>query len=174
MMTACGRSSKRNCGTAACGVVIQMNLVLDSGVLGQLCHPHNVRNRPVVEWLVRLLRHGDTPIQVFIPEIADYELRRKLLHLVRKGQASVRSIERLDDLERLLDYLPLDTEVMHQAAALWAEARRLGSPTAGENALDGDVILAAQAMAVDGVVVTTNRKHLSRFVPTKEWSDIVT
>jgi len=152
-----------------------MNLVLDTGILAQLCHPHGTRNRPVVEWLVRLLRRQvDMPANVFIPEIADYELRRKLLHLVHKGQASPRSIERLDDLERLLDYLPLDTEVMHQAAGLWAEARRQGHPTAANEALDGDVILAAQAISASGIVVTTNRKHLSRFVATMEWSDILT
>jgi predicted nucleic acid-binding protein len=157
----------------SCGVAMSMNLVLDSGVLGQLCHPHGVRNRPVVEWLVRLLRQTDATIRVFIPEIADYELRRKLLHLIHKGQASLRSIERLDDLERLLDYLPLDTEVIHQAASLWAEARRQGSPTAGNDALDGDVILAAQALSVEGIVVTSNRKHLSQFVSTKEWCDVL-
>jgi predicted nucleic acid-binding protein len=149
-----------------------MNLVLDTGILAQLCHPHGTKNRPVVEWLVRLLRQVDMPAHVFVPEIADYELRRKLLHLIHKGQASLRSIERLDDLERLLDYLPLDTEVMHQAAQLWAQARRQGYPTAANEALDGDVILAAQAISAGGTVVTANRKHLSRFVATAQWSDI--
>lgn len=151
-----------------------MNLVLDTGVLGlgQLCHPRSEQNRPVVAWLARLLRQVDESKKVFIPEIADYELRRKLLHLIRKGQASLRSIERLDDLERLLDYLPLDTEIMHQAAELWAKSRHQGTPTADKEALDGDVILAAQAISVGGIVITTNRKHLSQFVLTREWSDV--
>jgi predicted nucleic acid-binding protein len=149
-----------------------MNLVLDTGILAQLCHPHGTKNRPVVEWSVRLLRQVDTPARLFVPEIADYELRRKLLHLIQKGQATIRSIERLDDLERLLDYLPLDTEVMHQAAELWAEARRHEHPTAADEALDGDVILAAQAISVSGTVVTANRRHLSQFVATTQWSDI--
>jgi predicted nucleic acid-binding protein len=149
-----------------------MNLVLDTGILGQLCHPRKTQNRPVAEWLVRTLRREDTQTTVFIPEIADYELRRNLLHLIRKQQAVVRSIERLDDLERLLEYLPLDTEMMHQAAAFWAEARHKGMPTAGDRALDGDVILAAQAVSVGGTIITANRKHLSQFVPTREWSAI--
>jgi predicted nucleic acid-binding protein len=149
-----------------------MRLVLDTGVLGQLCHPQGVKNRPVVEWLVRLIRQLDTPVRVFIPEIADYELRRKLIHLIKKNQASYRSIERLDALERLLDYLPLDTEIMHQAAELWAAARQHGVPTASSESLDGDVILAAQTRSIDGVIITSNRKHLSWFVSTKDWADV--
>lgn len=92
--------------------------------------------------------------------------------MICKGQATEKSIQRLDDLGRLLDYLPLDTETMHRAAELWAETREVGLPTAAEQALDGDVILAAQAALVGGTVVTTNRKHLSQFVPAKEWTEI--
>jgi hypothetical protein len=33
--------------------------------------------------------------------------------------------------------------------------------------LDGDVILAAQALAVGGAVVTANPRHLERFVAAK-------
>jgi predicted nucleic acid-binding protein len=106
-----------------------------------------------------------------VPEIADYELRRKLLHLIHKGQAAPESIRRLDDLAKLLDYLPLDTDTMRQAAQLWADARIRGIPTASDPALDGDVILAAQALSVDGAIVTSNRRHLSRFVEAKEWHE---
>jgi len=149
-----------------------MNLLLDTGILGRLCHPRQRKNRAVAQWLVQLLRDAAGGVRVFIPEIADYELRRKLLHLILQGQGTSRSIDRLNDLEKLLEYLPLDTEVMRHAAELWAEARRQGFPTAADQALDGDVIIAAQAMSVNGTIVTTNRKHLSRFVPAKEWPEI--
>ncbi len=148
-----------------------MNLLLDTGILGRLCHPRKKENRPVAEWLSQLLM-GDDDVQVFVPEIADYELRRKLLHLIAKGQATHQSLDRLDDLGRLLEYLPLDTPIMRKAAELWANARGQGMPTAAEPALDGDVILAAQALAVTGTVVTTNPKHVSRFVDAKEWAEI--
>jgi predicted nucleic acid-binding protein len=150
-----------------------MNLLLDTGILGQLCHPSRQENQPVAQWLQSLLTTRSN-VQIFLPEIADYELRRKLLHLIRNGQASSKSIGRLDDLGKLLDYLPLDSETMRRAAELWAESRSQGKPTSAEQAIDGDVILAAQALAVKATVVTTNRKHLSRFVPAKEYFEIQT
>jgi len=149
-----------------------MNLLLDTGILGQLCHPNKEANRPVAQWLEAILTHHAADFQVFVPEIADYELRRKLLHLIGKGQATAKSIERLDDLGKLLEYLPLDTETMRHAAELWATARQQGIPTSGEKALDGDAILAAQALAVQGCVITTNPKHLIRFVSAQQWTEI--
>lgn len=96
-----------------------MNLVLDTGILGQLCHPGNAKNQAVCQWLSALLDSEDSDLQIVLPEICDYELRRKLLHLIRQGQATLKSIERLNDLTRILDYLPLETESMHKAAELW-------------------------------------------------------
>lgn len=149
-----------------------MNLLLDAGILGQLVHPRRKKYQPVIGWLERLLSEFTASVQVFLPEIADYELRRKLLHLLAKKQTTVRSIERLDELSVVLDYLPLETHVMRSAAQLWADARLAGGPTAPDWALDGDVILAAQALDVSATVVTTNPKHLERFVPCKEWTEI--
>jgi hypothetical protein len=45
-------------------------------------------------------------------------------------------------------------------------------PTAPREALDGDVILAAQALGVAGIVVTENVRHLSRFVASYRWQDV--
>ena len=149
-----------------------MNLVLNTGVLGRLCHPYNAKNRPVVAWLTALLRTQGDQVQIHLPEIADYELRRKLLHMIAKGQATAKSIERLDALGDDLDYLPLDTPVMRRAAELWAELRSRGAPTAGARALDADVILAAQAESVAGTVVTDNTKHLARIVDARRWTEI--
>jgi predicted nucleic acid-binding protein len=71
-----------------------------------------------------------------------------------------------------LDYLPLDTSMMRRAAELWARARNMGLPTAPPEALDGDVILAAQAERVAAVVATTNVGHLARFVSADHWRNI--
>jgi hypothetical protein len=77
---------------------------------------------------------------VYLPEIADYELRRELLRM-----KSSESIKRLDGLKTRLRYAPIVTEAMLSAAALWAAARSAGRPTADEKALDADAILAAQS-----------------------------
>ena len=118
-------------------------------------------------WLLELAEHG---VRVAIPEIADYEVRRELL---RAGK--MRGIERLDALLEILEYLPLSTAVMRDAASLWAEVRRSGQPTADPKALDADVILAAQARRMataELVVATTNVRHLSRFVDARLWQEI--
>jgi predicted nucleic acid-binding protein len=119
------------------------------------------------QWLQALVRHGS---RVLVPEIADYEVRRELLRANK-----VRGLARLDALAGLLEHLPLTTAAIRQAAIFWAQARQQGRPTADDKTLDGDVILAAQAMtlgATDVVIATTNVGHLSRFAPTALWPDI--
>jgi hypothetical protein len=66
---------------------------------------------------------------------------------------------------------------MLKAAELWAQVRQQGKPTADNQALDGDVILAAQATLIGSdehpsIVATSNAKHLSLFIDAKNWQDI--
>ena len=151
-----------------------MRLMLDTGILGRLFHPKKRVNQPVVAWLDHLLGETTTTDVIYLPEIAYYELRRKLAHLLRKQQESTQSLDRLDLLCEQLAFLPFTRETIREATELWADARTKGMPTASDAALDGDVILAAQARSVDAIVITTNRKHLEQFVTTKEWHEITT
>jgi predicted nucleic acid-binding protein len=134
-------------------------LLLDSGPLGKLAHPHP--NVAIAIWFQRTLDEGH---QIVIPEIADYEVRRSLL----LNNLS-RSVERLNELSLVLTYLPLDTAMYRRAAELWAHARNTGTPAAHRFALDGDMLLAAQAEAIDGIVITENPTHISLFVPIRNW-----
>lgn len=66
---------------------------------------------------------------------------------------------------------------MHRAAELWAYTRKKGRVTANDLALDGDVILAAQAIALESVgmpviVATDNIRHLNWFVDARNWDEI--
>jgi len=88
------------------------------------------------------------------------------------------SLVRLDLIASTAIYLPITTAAMRLAADLWAQARSSGWATADPHALDGDVILAAQALALTPappghVVATGNVAHLSRYLPAQEWAAIV-
>jgi predicted nucleic acid-binding protein len=143
-------------------------VVLDSTPLGLLCHP---RNPPPVmacrQWVADLLVAGR---RIVLPEIADYEVRRELIRL-----NSVVALRNLDQLALQLEYTSLSTGSMRLAAQLWAQARTTGQPTAADSALDGDVILAAQALHLNTpvVVATGNPAHLNRFVSAEIWSNII-
>ena len=107
---------------------------------------------------------------IIVPEIADYEVRRELIR-ARKFPG----IARLDALIKNAAYLAITTAAMRLAAEFWAEARQRGRPSAADAALDGDVIIAAQAATANfrGVVVaTTNPRHLSPFVEADLWFNI--
>ena len=96
--------------------------------------------------------------------------------LKRSGKTA--SLARLDTLITQVHFLPITTKAMRLAADLWAQARSGGWATAEPHALDGDVILAAQALTLTpiptGLVVATgNVAHLSRYLPALEWSAIV-
>jgi len=147
-------------------------VLLDTTPLGLLTQRAGVPQADACRrWLASLQQAGH---RVLVPEMADYEVRRELL---RAGNTL--AVQRLDAfLAADPDaYLPLSTAVMRHAALLWAQARQQGRPTAPDPALDGDVILAAQALSVSAVpgevvVATANPGHLSRFVAAERWEDI--
>ncbi len=148
-----------------------MIVLLDAGPLGLASNPRETsESERCREWLRQLIGGG---IRVQVPEIADYEVRRELLRANKRE-----GLERLQILEDAVGYLPLTTAAMRRAAQLWAEARGRGRPTADPHALDGDVILAAQAQLLaeeEGeqvVIATTNPRHLDQFVPARRWQEI--
>lgn len=146
------------------------SVVLDAGPLGLLTNPKaTLAAIECREWMIRHLSSGD---QFFVPEIADYEIRRELIR-ARK----IKGIVRLDafSAQPPSRYLAITTATMRRAAELWAQARSRGKPTADPKELDADVILAAQALALGAtgvVVATVNVGHLSQFVAADVWQNI--
>ena len=146
-------------------------IFLDSGPLGLVSMPPP---QPFAEecrdWVDRILSGGD---EIVLPEIADYEVRRELLR-ARK----IRGLRLLDSLKLQFIYMPITTQVMQRAAILWAQSRQTGKPTSPSDALDGDVILSAQALiaaeqsSYPVLIATTNTRHLSQFVAADLWSNI--
>jgi hypothetical protein len=145
-------------------------VLLDSGPLGLISNPRgSSETRECTLWLDELVRQG---ILVKIPEIADYEVRRELLRI-----GKFKSIQRLDYFKTRLGYVPLTTQTMLKAAEFWAQVRKQGMPTADNKALDGDVILAAQAAMLqeqgyEVIIATGNVNHLARLADAREWRHI--
>ena len=102
------------------GVIeLPVKLLLDTAVIGQICHPRRYRN--VRDWFRRAAAEHD----LLLSEVVDYELRRELIRI-----GSQRSLARLDELARELRYLPITTDTWRSAATLWAFLRRSGRATA--------------------------------------------
>jgi PIN domain len=147
-----------------------MIVLLDAGPLGMITNPKSSpENEACKNWLADLAYNG---VEVVIPEIADYEVRRELLRADKD-----RGLGRLDALKRLLGYAPITTPVMLRAAEFWASARKVGRQSASDVSLDADMILAAQASVLvregdETVIATTNVRHLALFSSARIWREI--
>ena len=147
-------------------------ILLDSGPLGITCSRPGT---PIVDrchaWLLTLEAAG---VEILIPAIADYEVRRELIRL----RASAKLLN-LDDLRSRFAVLDLSTAALDLAAEFWAMLRRAGKPTAGPDDLDADAILAGMAATAGQpgdtmTIATTNIRHLSRFpgIDARLWETI--
>jgi predicted nucleic acid-binding protein len=146
-------------------------ILLDSSPLGLVTNPRaTATSQECSFWLERIVNGNH---RVVIPEIVDYELRREFL----RGWMT-RALTILEALALRLAFVPITTPVMRQAAEFWAIARQRGMATADDKALDGDMILAAQAIQIErtwdqeAVIATTNVRHLARFATAREWREI--
>lgn len=165
-------------------------VLLDAGPLGLAANPRaSEAGEACRDWIKRLMAGG---AEVYIPEVADYEVRREaLFNSLPAGSARWRSllrfttlepshaIYRLDALKARLAYLPITTDAMIRAAQYWALLRRQGLPTAADLRLDADAILAGQAATVGGrddavTIATANVRHLARFpgIDARDWATI--
>lgn len=139
-------------------------IFLDSDPAGLACHkPGIVEADDLRAWL---FGQKGSPARVVLSEVIDYEVRRELIRLKARD-----SIRRLDNLyaDGVVHRLPIDFRALCKAAELWATARDQGQQTADDQALDGDVILAAQALefcspADDWIILTENVRHIARYV----------
>lgn len=140
-------------------------VIPDSGPLGQIINP---KINPRVEAWLEFLKEQKISLQIV--EICDYEVRRNCILQAKVSglEQTIKNINKLDKYRQTKRFLPITSEVMLDAADLWAEVRQKGQPTADDKSIDGDVILIAQAISQlelfeQVIVATTNSKHLVRF-----------
>ena len=150
-------------------------IVLDTRPLGLLTQKQgNAGGDTCRTWAAELDRVG---CLIFVPEAADYELRREFVRVGNEG-----AIARLDLFNASVtgQYLPLTTPDFRRAAELWARVRNQGRTTSPPDALDADALIAAQAQRLDlaafglasVIVATANVGHLSALTDAVLWSDI--
>ncbi len=146
------------------------HIILDSSPLGLLANPAaNAEVFAISQWSRACIAAGH---HLYIPEVIDYELRREL---IRAGKTQ--SIAKLDGLKSVFHYLPITTPAMLRAAELWAYSRQQGVATGDPKKIDIDVILSAQALtmavpAASIIIVTSNVRHIARFVPADLWTSL--
>lgn len=145
------------------------NLLLDANVISKLCYPKHPDNEEITRWFLNFTSR-DT-CEIYLPEIVSYEVRRGL-HEKKLRDGNYKGLERFEKLSGYLTYLPINTSVFRRAEELWAKARIGGFPTASKEALDADVLLAAQAIEIEASVITENIKHLKCYVSAIHWKDL--
>ena len=122
-------------------------------------------------WVLSCLAVGH---KIYVPEISYYECIRELKRLNAKVQIAKIKAFCGAVSDRLI---PINSSHLELASDFWATARQTGKPTANDQALDGDMILCAQAISLgipdsDFVIATTNVAHLSPFAPADLWQNI--
>lgn len=153
-----------------------MIVFLDTGVLGLISSPKRSESVLACEqWLLQLIARS---VYVVTSNICDYEVRRSLI-LASFKDGKKRGLENLNNLQEIIDFLPVTTDALHLAAYLWASSRSQGKPTADPKTLDADVIIAAQCQLIEQeypgqslMIATTNVKHLSQFIEAEEWQNL--
>jgi len=141
-----------------------MIIFLDTMLLWTIANPNaGSVGRDLRNVIIKRLQTGDT---IAVAEICNYETRRELLR-----KKATRQLANLDNFIAANRYVPLNTGAMHLAADLWAQLRSTGKATTSDHALDGDVILGAQAQleGANHVVATENLKHLSLVCNAVSW-----
>lgn len=158
-----------------------MIVILDSGVLSLLVSPikdvsQEEQNEisKCTEWFYYLLSKG---VYVVTSEISDYEIRREFIRIKSDGLSILNSLRNA----KVIDFLPLTTEVMQKAAELWAEARQNHIPTSDNKNIDADMIILSQWSLLSDeypgrsvLIATKNIRHMKTFAEddAQEWIDI--
>lgn len=149
-----------------------MIIILDSGIISTLCKQLNIPE--VVEcqkWFQRLNARG---AYFTASELCDYEVRRELIRRYKLDE-----VQKLDELRKEIDFLPLTHEVILKASKLWAKARENHKPTSNLKNIDIDMFISAQWEILKEdcpgqhvIIATTNTKHLKLFAEAEEWENI--
>ena len=149
-----------------------MTVFLDAGPLGILTNPKLPdETLRALQWVLDMEAAGH---RFLVPAVADYEVRREL---IRAGKANGIAALNAFNTAQPGRFISMTDSALLLGANLWAQARNAGTPTAHPRDLDGDVLIAAQALdtglpLAEIVIATVNVSHISLFAPAAFWSNI--
>lgn len=127
-------------------------LILDSNIIS-----YYLRGDPQVVPRVQ----AQTPAEVGVPAIVEYELRYGLLRLPQ--EAAKPRLAALMQLLQPMQRLPFDSDCAAHAARLRVELEAAGTPIGPH-----DTLIAATALRYQATLVTRNEREFSR-VPGLQW-----
>ena len=156
-----------------------MYIILDTAIITLLVTESSPNKEPYrcKNWLYKLLARG---VYVAIPEICIYEVHRGILYVARKKEKDVDiKLRNLENLVKHVDRLPLDIDVLSQAASIWSDAMLAGYER--PKGVDVDMLVLAhlrvEKYKYQGrriLVATKNLRDFRRFEGDEamEWEDI--
>jgi hypothetical protein len=151
---------------------MNLTVFLDAGPLGLITNPKKTPAAiAAAQWVFDMEAAGH---RFLVPAIADYEVRRELVRAGKSGGVARLDVFNAAEPDR---FLSVTDSALRLGADLWARARNAGATTADPKELDGDVLIAAQALDLglpisDFIIATVNVGHLSLFVPADLWTNI--
>jgi predicted nucleic acid-binding protein len=153
-----------------------MIIFLDTNILGKLANPNQIEEAlKCRKWFEKLLVRG---VYFVSSELCFYEVKRSLILALKKGGTD-RGIKKLEELRLFVDVLAVDQQISDLSAEIWAETKLKGIPTANQENIDIEIIIAAHWQALKQefpgryiIVSTTNIKHLDLLTDAREWQDI--
>jgi predicted nucleic acid-binding protein len=147
-------------------------VLLDAGPLGLLVVPgEHGPGGEARRWVAELITSG---VSVLLPDVVRYEVCREL----KRRQATAK-LARLKLAVQNIARAEHTIEAWDRAEDFWAMVRMNRLPTAPDDSLDGDCLLAGIAATVGSpgdevVVATMNMAHLNRFpgIDAREWRNV--
>lgn len=142
--------------------------LIDTNIITHILRPREESNGlALLNWLEEFSRNDE--VKLFMPEVCYYEALRGHLYIKLK-YPSYKGLDELKELKDALEYLAMTTEMWMLAAKLWAERQFRGTPVG--KGIDGDTLLAAQAILAGCTIVTYNTRHFFNDVPTCTWQEL--
>ena len=154
-----------------------MIILIDSGILGILSNPNESEvNTKCEEWLYNKITKGCT---VVTSQICKYEVKRSLILCQKKNSLQAEGLEKLADLEKLIDFIPMTEEDIDIACQLWADSIIVGIQVAPQQDINFDLIICSQWQRLktespgrEITIATHNIRHLKRFAHAELWENL--